>query len=71
VYDRQVGEAIIDFKWNNNGTTDSVTSTTWDLEKGIGIKGDMMNKTLRSVNSLTVYWFVWADYFHDTEVFEN
>jgi len=71
VYDRQVGEAIIDFKWNNNGTTDSVTSTTWDLENGIGIKGDMMNKTLRPVNSLTVYWFVWADYFHDTEVFEN
>ncbi|MCP4254867.1 MAG: DUF3179 domain-containing protein [Candidatus Scalindua sp.] len=71
VYDRQVGEAIIDYKWNNNGTTDSITSTTWDLENGIGIEGSKKDETLCPINFLSVYWFVWADYFHDTEVFEN
>ena len=71
VYDRQVDEVVIDFEKNMNDMTDSVTNTVWDLENGIGIKGNMMGKTLRPINFLTVYWFVWADYFHDTEVFGN
>ncbi len=71
VYDRQVGEVIIDFEKNKSDTTDNVTNTTWDLENGVGLKGDMMGKTLQSVNFLNVYWFVWADYFHDTDVFGN
>jgi hypothetical protein len=69
VYDRQIGEVVIDFEKNVNGTTDSVTNTTWDLENGIGIKGNMMDKTLRPVNFLAVYWFVWADYYPETEIF--
>ena len=71
VYDRQVGEVVIDFEKNKSDTTDNVTNTTWDLENGVGIKGDMMGNALRPVNFLNVYWFVWADYFHDTDVFEN
>ncbi len=71
VYDRQVGEVVIDYKWYNDGTTDSITNTTWDLENGIGIEGSKKDETLRPINFLSVYWFVWADYFHDTEVFGN
>jgi hypothetical protein len=71
VYDRQVGEVVIDFEENKSDTTDSVTNTTWDLENGVGIKGNLAGKALLPVNFLSVYWFVWADYFHDTEVFEN
>ena len=70
VYDRQIGEMVLDFEKNKSDTTDSVTDTTWDLENGIGIKGNMVDKTLHPVTFLAVYWFVWADYFHDTEVFE-
>ena len=40
VYDRQVDGVVIDFEKNVNDTTDSVTNTTWDLESGIGIKGN-------------------------------
>jgi len=69
VYDRQVGGVVIDFDTDVNDTRDSVTHTTWDLENGIGIKGNKKDKTLRPVNFLAVYWFVWADYFPDTEVF--
>ncbi len=71
VYDRQIDEVVIDYKWNNNGMTDSITNTTWDLENGIGIKGSKKGETLRTINFLSVYWFVWADYFHDTEVYGN
>lgn len=71
VYDRQVGGAVINFEENRNDTTDSVTNTTWDLENGIGIKGSMKDKTLHPVTFLAVYWFVWADYYPDAEVFGN
>jgi hypothetical protein len=70
VYERQVDGVVIDFEKNVNDTTDSVTNTTWDLESGVGIKGNMKDKTLRHVNFLAVYWFVWADYYPGTEVFE-
>ncbi len=70
VYDRQVGGMEIDFEKSKSDTTDSVTNTTWDLENGVGIKGNMAGKALQPVNFLTVYWFVWADYFPDTEVFQ-
>ena len=70
VYDRQLSGVVIDFEKHKNDTTDSVTNTAWDLENGIGIKGNMMGKTLRPVNFLTVYWFVWADYYPETEVFD-
>ncbi len=71
MYDRQFGEVVIDFEKNMNDMTDSVTNTVWDLENGIGIKGNMMGKTLRPVNFLDVYWFVWADYYPGTDVFGN
>ena len=71
VYDRQVGGAVVDFEKNTNDTTDSITNTTWDLENGIGIKGNKKEKTLRPINFLAVYWFVWVDYYPGTEVFGN
>ncbi|GAX61753.1 hypothetical protein SCALIN_C27_0150 [Candidatus Scalindua japonica] len=69
VYDRQLDGVVIDFAEKVNNTTDTVTNTTWDMENGIGIKGNMKGRTLLPVNFLSVYWFVWADYFPDTEIF--
>ncbi|MDR4506548.1 MAG: DUF3179 domain-containing protein [Candidatus Scalindua sp.] len=70
VYDRQVDRTVIKFEKNRNDTTDSTTNTTWDLENGIGIKWSMMGKTLRHVNFLNVYWFIWSDCNPETEVFD-
>ena len=69
VYDREVGGSVIDFEKNMDYATDNTTNTTWDLENGIGIIGNMKGKAFRPVKFLSVYWFVWADYFPDTEVF--
>ncbi|MGR3304211.1 MAG: DUF3179 domain-containing protein [Candidatus Scalindua sp.] len=69
VYDREVGGSVIDFGGNMDYATDNTTNTTWDLENGIGVSGSMKGKTLRPVKSLSVYWFVWADYYPETEVF--
>ncbi len=71
VYDREVGGSVIDFgKYTSQDfAIDNITNTTWDLKSGIGISGSMKGKTLRPVSYIAVYWFVWADYYPETEVF--
>ncbi|MFQ5962755.1 MAG: DUF3179 domain-containing protein [Candidatus Scalinduaceae bacterium] len=73
VYDRHVDEYIIDFEENSsqNFATDKTTKTTWDLENGIGIKGNMKGIRLQRVSFMAIYWFVWADYYPDTEIFNQ
>jgi len=70
VYDRKIDGVVINFEKKKGYTIDKTTNTTWDLESGLGISGSMKGKRLRSFKFLAVYWFVWADYFPDTEVFE-
>ncbi len=68
-YDRQIDGHVIEFNSSKDFATDNITNTTWDLENGIGIKGNMKGKLLRPVSFITVYWFVWADYYPDTEIY--
>lgn len=68
-YNRQIDGHVIEFNSAKDFATDKTTKTTWDLEKGIGINGRMKGKLLQPVDFVTIYWFVWADYFPDTEVF--
>ncbi|MCP4269949.1 MAG: DUF3179 domain-containing protein [Candidatus Brocadiaceae bacterium] len=69
VYDRTVDGIVVDFEKSKDCATDKTTNTTWDLESGTGLSGSMKRKKLQPVSFLAVYWFVWADYFPDTEVF--
>ena len=71
VYDRHIDGHVIDFEGNTKSdfATDNVTKTTWDLVNGIGINGSMKGKTLRQIDYIKVYWFVWADYYPETEIF--
>jgi hypothetical protein len=68
-YDRQIDGHVIEFNSSKDFATDNITNTTWDLENGIGIKGSMKGELLRPVSFITVYWFVWADYYPETEIF--
>ncbi len=70
VYDRKINGVVVDFEKSKGYATDVTTNTTWDLENGIGISGSMKGKKLQSLKFLTLYWFVWADYFPNTELFE-
>ncbi len=70
VYDRKIDGVVLYFEKNMDYATDKTTNTTWNFENGIGINGSMKGRKLRPVKFLTVYWFVWADYFPNTEVFE-
>ena len=71
VYDREVDGSVIDFEkyTSQDFAIDNITNTTWNLVNGIGIDGSKKDKTLRPINFLAVYWFVWADYYPETEIF--
>lgn len=71
VYDRLVNGYIIDFENNPSQefVTDNITRTTWDLGNGSGIKGTMKGLFLQRVNFITVYWFVWVDYYPETDIY--
>ena len=73
VYDRKVDENVIYFEKNTTQdfAIDNTTNTRWDLKNGIGINGSMKGKALRPVKFLVVYWFVWADYYPETEIFRD
>lgn len=71
VYDLSVEGKIINLEGNANQdfVDDGITATTWDLRKGAGIKGKMKGTSLRRISFMALYWYVWADYYPDTEIF--
>ncbi len=70
VYDRMIDGVVVDFEKSKDYATDKITGTTWDLESGIGLSGNMKGKKLRHIKFSALYWFVWADYFPKTDLFE-
>ncbi len=70
VYDRMIDGVVVDFDISKDYATDKITGTTWDLESGTGLSGNMKGKKLRHIKFSTLYWFVWADYFPNTEFFK-
>ncbi|MFN3532563.1 MAG: DUF3179 domain-containing protein [Candidatus Brocadia sp.] len=71
VYNRQINGHVIDFEESptQGVATDNVTKTAWDLENGIGIEGSMKGKLLQRGNFISVYWFVLADYYPETDIY--
>ncbi len=71
VYDRLVKGTVVDFRENRSGENivDNTTGTTWDLRSGRGTEGSLLDQNLRLVSFVSVYWFIWADYYPDTEIF--
>jgi len=70
VYDRELNGSTLSFSSDitNGFVTDTTTNTTWNLETGVGIEGSLEGGSLELLHFLDVYWFVWADYYPDTEI---
>ncbi len=44
VYDRMIDGVVVDFEKSKDYATDKITGTTWDLESGTGLSGNMKGK---------------------------
>jgi len=47
---------------------DEQTGTTWDL-KGRGIAGQLANSHLLQIPAHSAFWFAWASFWQDSEVY--
>ena len=68
-FDRRLEGNVHDFRRRVDGLlVDVGTISLWDPEQGRAIKGPLEGKSLRRLDSLSVFWFVWAGFHPDTAV---
>lgn len=80
VYNRKLSDVTIEFnelkvsKFQRNGNDivgDKTTSGKWDLKTGKAIEGSLKGKFLKKVDFKKVYWFIWADYYQESEIYKQ
>jgi hypothetical protein len=71
VYGRELSGKVLEFEPRLVGgmLRDRTTGTTWNLLTGLGQGGPLAGKRLTAVPFVNVYWFAWADYYPDTEIY--
>lgn len=69
VYNRQVGEQVLTFVDNKDGTfKDEETGSTW-LITGEAVEGELAGTQLERIISFDHFWFAWAAFFPETGLF--
>lgn len=71
VYRRRVDDRVLTFEPAQDTETvrDIETGTTWDLQGGRAIEGDLAGTQLERLNAPLVFWFAWAAYHPDTDIY--
>jgi hypothetical protein len=71
VYARTVGGRALEFEptITDGKIRDRTTGTTWSALRGVAVDGPLAGKRLQPVPHIDVYWFAWADYYPETELF--
>ncbi len=69
VYDRQVGDQLLTFSPNADGTfSDAETGSTWDI-LGEAVDGPLAGEQLTPILHFDHFWFAWAAFFPATELY--
>jgi len=68
IYERELEEQLLDFKFTKGKILDSQTNSEWTL-RGIAIKGELEGKKLTPYPSATLYWFAWSTIHPETDVY--
>ena len=69
VYERQVGDQLLTFSPNADGTfSDAETGSTWDI-LGEAVEGPLTGAKLTPLLHFDHFWFAWAAFFPATELY--
>jgi len=69
VYERQVGDQLLTFSPNEDGTfSDAETGSTWDI-LGEAVEGPLAGEKLTPILHFDHFWFAWAAFFPVTELY--
>jgi len=67
-FERTVGEQSLEFEWSENGIIDKQTKSNWDLE-GKAISGPLQGKQLKRIAYDPGFWFAWAAFHPETDIY--
>lgn len=70
VFNSIVDGRQLHFQYSNGNFVDDETRSTWDFD-GIAISGPMLGKTLTRYPTETAFWFSWAAFYRDTQVYSS
>ncbi len=69
VYDRQIGDQLLTFSPNQDGTfSDAETGSVWDI-LGEAVEGPLAGEKLTPILHFDHFWFAWAAFFPATELY--
>ena len=71
VYERRVGDRLLTFTANEDGTfSDAETGSIWNI-LGEAVDGPLAGERLKPVLHFDHFWFAWAAFFPGTELYET
>ena len=71
VFDRTVNGQALTFEGTDDVLlmSDTETGSTWSMETGEAVDGPLKGSQLATLSFTTSFWFGWADFYPDTEVY--
>ena len=69
-FERTVGEQSLEFEWSKDAIIDKQTQSQWDIE-GKAISGPLEGEQLKRITYDPGFWFEWAAFHPETEIYEN
>lgn len=78
VYNRKIDNTALEFsrldaskfrRDANDVVIDAISGSKWDLKAGNAMEGSLKGKAMTKVKFRNVYWFIWADYYPDSEIY--
>ena len=74
LYDRRIdNDTVLSFKWSEqtDGFIDRESGSEWSAT-GVCVRGEHQGRQLAPVTHYNkIFWYVWADYYPGSEIFEN
>ena len=69
-FSRRVGDQVLTFEVRDGDLVDQETETTWNV-LGMAVEGPLAGQELPGVASLDSFWFDWAAFHPDTEIWSG
>ena len=69
-FDREVDDMILEFEFRNGKIFDVQTETEWNYD-GLAVSGELAGAQLTRLGFNPGFWFEWAAFHPQTEVYEN
>ena len=68
LFERTIDGRTLSFRVDGNAIVDEATGSTWNIF-GTAIAGELAGKQLRPINAFPHFWFAWAAFYPDTELY--